>query len=167
MAADAGAVTIDMHDEYIYERLLEETGGRGPDAAIDAVGMESHGLTLDHYIDKVKTIMMMQTDRGHALRQTINCVRKGGTVSVPGVYGGFLDKFPAGALMQKGLTVKTGQTHVHRYVPKLIEEIQRGRIDPSFVITHKLPLGQAPQAYETFRDKKDGCIKVVLKPFDA
>jgi threonine dehydrogenase-like Zn-dependent dehydrogenase len=153
-----------MHDEYIYDRLLELTGGRGPDACIDAVGMEAHGLTLDAMVDRVKAALMLATDRPHALRQAINCCRKGGTVSVPGVYGGFLDKVPFGAAMQKGLTFKSGQTHVHKYVPKLIEHIQKKEIDPSFVITHKLPLSDAPRAYQMFRDKQDGCIKVVLKP---
>jgi threonine dehydrogenase-like Zn-dependent dehydrogenase len=167
MASDGGAVTIDMHDEYVYEKLLEMTGGRGPDSCIDAVGMEAHGLTLDAFYDKVKTMMFMETDRTHALRQVINCCRKGGTVSVPGVYGGLSDKFPVGALMEKGLTLRTGQTHVHRYVNPLIERIRRGEIDPSFVITHRLPLTAAPHAYSIFQKKQDKCIKVVLKPGEA
>jgi threonine dehydrogenase-like Zn-dependent dehydrogenase len=168
MAADAGnVVTIDMRDEYVYDRLLELTGGRGPDACIDAVGMEAHGFTVDAFVDKVKAALMLATDRAHALRQAINCCRKGGVVSVPGVYGGFLDKVPFGAAMQKGLTFRMGQTHVMKYLPRLLKEIEAGRIDPSFVISHTLPIEQAPAAYAMFRDKKDGCTKVVLKPFAA
>jgi threonine dehydrogenase-like Zn-dependent dehydrogenase len=164
MASDAGAVTIDMRDEYVYDKLLDLTGGRGPDACIDAVGMEAHGFTVDAFVDKMKAAAMLATDRPHALRQAINCCRKGGTVSVPGVYGGFIDKLPFGAAMQKGLTFRMGQTHVHKYVPGLIDRIQRGEIDPSFVITHKLPLSEAPHGYEIFQKKRDGCIKIVLKP---
>jgi threonine dehydrogenase-like Zn-dependent dehydrogenase len=115
-------------------------------------------------VDKVKAAAMLATDRPHALRQAINCCRKGGTVSVPGVYGGFVDKLPFGAAMQKGLTFRMGQTHVHKYVPTLIERIRKGEIDPSFVITHKLPLSQAAYGYKMFQEKRDGCIKIVLKP---
>ncbi|RIK73144.1 MAG: glutathione-dependent formaldehyde dehydrogenase [Planctomycetota bacterium] len=165
MAQSAGAETIDMHDQYVYDRLLDITGGIGPDVCIDAVGMEAHGYTaLESFYDKLKTNLFQETERPHALRQAIQCCRKGGTVSVPGVYGGFSDKFPLGALMNKGLTIKTGQTHVHRYVPALLEHIGAGRIDPSFVVTHRLPLSEAPRAYELFRAKQDGCIKVVLDP---
>jgi threonine dehydrogenase-like Zn-dependent dehydrogenase len=164
MARDAGAITIDIHDEYVYERLLDLTGGMGPDVCIDAVGMESHGYTVDAMYDKVKTMAMMETDRPHALRQAIHCCRKGGTLSMPGVYGGLGDKIPLGALMNKGLTIKTGQTHVHKYVPILLDRIRKGEIDPSFVITHRLPLRDAPRGYEMFKNKKDGCIKVVLDP---
>jgi len=164
MARDAGAITIDMHDENVYERLLDLTCGIGPDICVDAVGMEAHGHSVDAIYDKVKTMMMMSTDRVHALRQAIYCCRKGGTLSVPGVYGGFSDKLPFGALMNKGLTVKTGQTHVQKYVPILLEKIQRGEIDPSFVVTHRIPLSQAAAAYDLFRYQKDGCIKVVLDP---
>jgi len=165
MARDGGALTIDMHDEYVYDRLLELTCGIGPDVCIDAVGMEAHGYTmLGSIYDKVKTNLFMETERPHALRQAITCCRKGGTVSIPGVYGGLSDKIPMGALMNKGLTIKTGQTHVHKYVPELLEHIRSGRIDPGFVVTHRLPLSEAPHAYEIFRDKKDGCIKVVLNP---
>ena len=167
MAADAGAVTIDMRDEYVYDKLLELTGGRGPDACIDAVGMEAHGFTVDAFVDKVKAALMLATDRAHALRQAINCCRKGGVVSVPGVYGGLLDKVPFGAAMQKGLTFRMGQTHVMKYLPRLLEHIEAGRIDPSFVISHTLPIDRAPEAYRMFRDKQDGCTKVVLKPFAA
>jgi threonine dehydrogenase-like Zn-dependent dehydrogenase len=165
MARDGGAVTIDMHDEYVYDRLMDTTGGLGPDVCVDAVGMEAHGYTtLEHIYDKVKTNLFMETERPHAIRQAIMCCRKGGTVSMPGVYGGVADKFPLGALMNKALTIKTGQTHVHRYVPELMDHIRQGRIDPSFVVTHRLPLTEAPHAYNIFRAKKDGCIKVVLDP---
>jgi threonine dehydrogenase-like Zn-dependent dehydrogenase len=167
MAEAGGAVTINIDDEWVYEKLLELTGGRGPDACIDAVGMEAHGLTVDAFIDRAKAAFFMATDRPHALRQAINCCRKGGTVSIPGVYGGFLDKIPFGAAMQKGLTFKTGQTHVPRYLKPLTELIQQGKIDPSFVITHKVPLSAAPRMYDTFRRHDDGCIKVVLKPWET
>jgi threonine dehydrogenase-like Zn-dependent dehydrogenase len=165
MARDGGAMTIDMRDEYVYERLMDLTGGLGPDVCIDAVGMEAHGYTaIESLYDKVKTNLFMETERPHAVRQAIMCCRKGGTVSIPGVYGGFSDKFPLGALMNKGLTIKTGQTHVHKYVPKLLDLIRAGRIDPSFVVTHRLPLSQASDAYAMFREKRDGCVKVVLDP---
>jgi threonine dehydrogenase-like Zn-dependent dehydrogenase len=164
MARDAGAITIDMRDENIYERLLDLTGGIGPDICIDAVGMESHGFSADAVYDRVKTAVMLETDRAHVVRQAIRCCRKGGTLSIPGVYGGFPDKIPLGALMNKGLTVKTGQTHVHKYVPALLDLIRKGAIDPSFVVTHRVPLSQAARAYHTFRYQKDGCIKVVLDP---
>ncbi|MFO0790127.1 MAG: zinc-dependent alcohol dehydrogenase [Pirellulales bacterium] len=165
MARDAGAITIDMHSEDVYERLLDLTGGIGPDVCIDAVGMESHGYrALENIYDKVKTNLFMETERPHALRQAILCCRKGGTVSIPGVYGGFADKIPLGALMNKALTIKTGQTHVHRYMPQLLDYVRQGKIDPSFVVTHRMPLSQAAQAYDLFRAKADGCIKVVLDP---
>jgi len=164
MARDAGAITVDIHDEYVYDRLLELTGGIGPDICIDAVGMEAHGYSLDAFYDKVKSMAMMESERPHVVRQAINCCRKAGTVSIPGVYGGLSDKIPMGALMNKGLTIKTGQTHVHKYVPELLDHIRSGRIDPSFVVTHRLPLAEAPRGYEMFREKKDGCIKIVLDP---
>ena len=165
MARDAGAITIDMHDEYVYDRLLDLTGGIGPDVCIDAVGMEAHGSNvLEHVYDKAKTMMLGETERPAALRQAIECCRKGGTVSIPGVYGGASDKVPLGALMNKGLTIKTGQTHVHRFVPELLDFVRQGRIDPSFVVTHRIPLTQAPHGYHLFREKKDGCVKVVLDP---
>ncbi len=165
MARDGGAITIDMHDEYVYDRLLELTGGIGPDICIDAVGMEAHGSTaLESLYDKVKTNLYLETERPHALRQAILCCRKGGTLSIPGVYGGVADKIPLGAIMNKGLTIKTGQTHVHRFVPELLEFIRNRKIDPSFVVTHRLPLSQAPHGYDIFRAKQDGCIKVVLDP---
>ncbi|MGE0756481.1 MAG: zinc-dependent alcohol dehydrogenase [Pirellulaceae bacterium] len=165
MARDAGAITIDMHQEDVYERLRDLTGGIGPDACIDAVGLEGHGYrAIESLYDKVKTNLFMESDRPAAFRQAIECCRKGGTVSVPGVYGGFADKIPLGAMMNKALTIRTGQTHVHRYIPALLEHIQAGRIDPSFVVTHRLPLSEAPRAYDMFRGKTDGCIKVVLDP---
>ena len=164
MAEQAGAITINMADEYIHDRLREMTGGIGPDSCIDAVGMEAHGMTLDAFYDRVATAAYMETDRPHALRQAINCCRKGGTLSIPGVYGGLSDKMPMGALMNKSLTIRTGQTHVMKYLRPLAELILQGKIDPSFVITHRLPLDQAPHAYKIFQKKQDGCIKVVLKP---
>jgi threonine dehydrogenase-like Zn-dependent dehydrogenase len=164
MARDSGATTIDIRGEYVYERLLDLTGGMGPDICIDAVGMEAHGYSVDAVYDKLATWTFMETERPHVIRQTINCCRKGGTVSIPGVYGGVSDKIPMGALMNKGLTIKTGQTHVHKYFPRLLDYVKQGKIDPGFVITHRLPLTQAPEAYKMFREKKDGCIKVVLDP---
>src|SRR5688572_7096984 len=164
MAIDAGAETLDsMHDD-VFHRLKDMTGGLGPDACIDAVGMEAHGAHLDYWYDKAKTMAFMATDRAVTLRQAIHCCRKGGTVSIPGVYGGFIDKVPMGAAFNKGLTLKMGQTHVHKYLPRLLQHIEAGDIDPSFVVTHTVPLDKAPEMYKTFRDKKDGCVKVVLKP---
>jgi threonine dehydrogenase-like Zn-dependent dehydrogenase len=159
-----GAETINFDDDDVFDRLKAKTGGRGPDACIDAVGLEAHGHTLDAYYDKVKTTALLATDRPNALRQAIHACRKGGIVSIPGVYGGFLDKIPFGAAFAKGLTFRMGQTHVMNYMKPLLDRIERGEIDPSFVITHRLPIDQAPDAYKTFRDKQDSCIKVVLKP---
>lgn len=159
------AEVVDFSKEDVNDRLNEMTNGRGPDRCIDAVGAEAHETGgVDAVLDKVKATVMLATDRAHALRQAIFNCRKGGTVSVPGVYIGMVDKVPFGALVNKGLTLKSGQTHVQRYSQPLLEKIERGEIDPSFVITHRLPLSEAPEAYQTFRDKKDGCIKVVLKP---
>ena len=163
MAEAGGAETLDSMDPDLFYTLRDMTGGLGPDACIDAVGMEAHGPHLDYYYDKIKTMAMLSTDRISALRSALHACRKGGTVSVPGVYGGWLDKVPFGAAMNKGLTIKTGQTHVHRYLPKLLRHIENGDIDPSFVITHRASLDDAPAMYKTFRDKKDGCVKVVLK----
>jgi threonine dehydrogenase-like Zn-dependent dehydrogenase len=163
--AEAGrATTINMHDEYIFEKIMQFTGGRGADSVIDAVGMEAHGHTIDAFVDNIKAKALLATDRTHALRQAINCCRKGGTVSTPGVYGGFVDKFPLGAMFGKGLTWKGGQTHTQNYTQRLLEHVQAGDIDPTFVITHRANLSDAPGLYQTFRDKQDGCIKVVLKP---
>ena len=165
MAREKGnAEVIDLTREDVFDRLKTMTGGLGPDACIDAVGLEAHGATLDAYIDKVKAAAFLATDRPNALRQAIHACRKGGIVSIPGVYGGFLDKIPFGAAFQKGLTMKMGQTHVMRYMKPLLDRIERGEIDPSFVITHRVPLEDAPKAYRIFRDKQDHCIKVVLKP---
>jgi threonine dehydrogenase-like Zn-dependent dehydrogenase len=166
MAEEHGkAETINFDKEAVYDKLQEMTKGRGPDRCIDAVGCEAHAAgTIDSVLDKAKATVGLTTDRAHVLREAIMCCRKAGTLSVPGVYVGFPDKVPFGALMNKGLTVKSGQTHVQRYLRPLLDKIEKGEIDPSFVITHKLPLADAPAAYKTFRDKKDGCIKVVLKP---
>ncbi len=159
------AETINFEKEDVYERLQEITGGRGPDRCIDAVGCEAHSTgSVDAVLDKAKVMVMLGTDRAHVLRQALYCCRKGGTVSVPGVYVGMIDNVPFGATMNKGLTIKTGQTHMQRYTKPLLEKIEAGEIDPSFIITHRLSLEEAPEAYKTFRDKKDGCIKVVLKP---
>ena len=145
-------------------RLQEMTKGRGPDRCIDAVGCEAHGRASRRVYDKVKPTVMLEHDRPHVLREAIMCCRKGGTVSIPGVYVGFADKIPMGAFMNKGLTIKTGQTHVQRYMKPLLQKIDDGEIDPSFVITHTCRWTTGPEMYKTFRDKKDGCIKVVLKP---
>src|SRR6201986_2550643 len=164
LARKAGAETLNDEDQGVQEKLRAMTSGRGPDHCIDAVGMEAHGATLDAVYDRVKTALMLETDRSHALRAAIFACAKGGTVSIAGVYGGFLDKFPLGGAFAKGLTLKMGQTNVHRYLPRLLEYIHAGKIDPSFVITHRLPLDQAPDGYKTFHDNKGECIKVVLKP---
>lgn len=155
------------NDENIFDQLKDKTtNGRGPDSCIDAVGMEAHGTSPGEIYDWVKMGLRLATDRPNVLRQAIQACRKGGTVSVPGVYAGFLDKFPFGAAFGKGLTFKMGQTHTQRYLRPLLEHIDKGDIDPSFLITHSLPLDLAPEAYETFKQKRDGCIKVVLKPFE-
>jgi threonine dehydrogenase-like Zn-dependent dehydrogenase len=164
MARAGGADVLDYEKVEIIDALKEMTGGRGPDAVIDAVGMEAHGVNLDSLYDRVTNATMMQTDRPTALRQAILACRKGGTVSIPGVYGGFIDKMPMGAAFGKALTFKMGQTHVHRYLAPLTDMIISGQIDPSFVITHRVPLEKAPEMYQIFRDKQDHCIKVVLKP---
>ncbi len=163
----AGATdTINFaEDPDIVEQLKSLTGGRGPDAVIDAVGMEAaHGHGALHAVERVKQATRAESDRAHALRDAILAVRPGGIVSVIGVYGGLIDKFPSGAFMNKGLTIRTGQCHVHRYLKPLYERIRNGDIDPSFVITHRLELGLAPDGYETFKHKQDECVKVVLKP---
>jgi threonine dehydrogenase-like Zn-dependent dehydrogenase len=164
MAEEVGAETLDSLRDDVFDCLKTMTGGLGPDACIDAVGMEAHGAHLDYWYDKVKTIAFLATDRASALRQAIHCCRKGGTVSIPGVYGGFIDKVPFGAAFAKGLTLRMGQTHVHRYLPRLLRHVENGQIDPSFVVTHRAPLDDAPQLYRTFRAKRDGCVKVILKP---
>ncbi len=164
MAKEQGrAEVLDYEEVSVSEALAELTGGRGPDSCIDAVGMEAHAASPIFAYDRVKQAMMSETDRPIALREALLACRGGGTVSVAGVYGGFLDKVPFGALMNKGLTVKTGQTHVQRYLRPLLQRIEKGEIDPSFVITHRMKLEDAPAAYEMFLEKRDNCEKVVLK----
>ena len=159
------AEVLNFEHDAIHDRLIEMTGGRGPDRCIDAVGAEAHGTaSLDSMIDRAKQAMHLAMDRPHVLRQAIMACRKAGTLSIPGVYIGLLDKIPFGALMNKGLTVKTGQTHVQRYMAPLLQKVENGEIDPSFVITHRIPLEAAPEAYEKFRKKEDDCIKVLIKP---
>jgi len=166
------AEVIDTSTQNVYDTLQEMTGGRGPDRVIDAVGTEAHatgGLmegAINAY-DTVKQKLKLEQDRPQVFREAVKCVRKGGTVSVPGVYIGFADKIPMGTIMNKGLTIKSGQTHMQRYMKPLLQKVVDGEIDPSFVITHTAPLEKAPELYKTFRDKEDGCIKVVLKPHEA
>lgn len=166
MAQEQGkAETINFDNADVYDRLMEMTGGRGPDRCIDAVGTEAHaGGAIGSILDKAKAAVYLATDRPSVLREVIMCCRKGGTISVPGVYVGVVDKIPFGAYMNKGLTMKTGQTHTHRYLAPLLEKVQNGEIDPSFVITHRATLEEGPELYKAFRDKQDGCIKVVMKP---
>ncbi len=156
--------TINYEQQNVYEALADMTGGRGPDACIEAAGMEAHMTGLAGVYDRVKSAIMSETGRPHALREAIMACRNGGTVSVAGVFGGFIDKMPIGSFMNRSITMKTGQTHVQRYMKPLLERIQKGELDPSFVVTHRLPLEDAPSAYKMFRDKQDECIKVVLKP---
>jgi threonine dehydrogenase-like Zn-dependent dehydrogenase len=165
MAQAGGAVPINFETESVIERLEELTGGKGPEKCIDCVGMEAH-ITghLDSMYDRVKQAVMLETDRPHVLREMIYVAQGGGVLSIPGVYGGILDKIPFGAAMNKGLTFRMGQTHVNRWSDDLLRRIEEGQIDPSFVITHSVPLEQGPSMYQTFRDKQDSCIKVVLKP---
>jgi threonine dehydrogenase-like Zn-dependent dehydrogenase len=159
-----GAVTINYEEVNVLEALEEMTGGRGPDACIDAVGMEAHGHGLEYAYDRMKQATMMETDRPIVLREAILACRRGGNLSIAGVYGGFTDKIPFGALMNKGLTVRTGQAHVQHYMRPLLERIQKGEIDPSFVITHRMKLGDAANGYDMFLNKEDECVKVVLTP---
>lgn len=165
MAAAGGAITINFDEESVLERLSDLTDGKGPEKCIDAVGMEAHATrSLDSMYDRVKQAVMLENDRPHVLREMIYVCRPAGTLSVPGVYGGLIDKIPFGAAMNKGLTIRTGQTHVNRWTDDLLERIQEGQIDPSFVITHTASLEDGPDMYKVFGDKTDGCIKVVLKP---
>jgi len=159
-----GAETLNYEEVSILEALKELTGGRGPDACIDAVGMEAHTPGLIGAYDRAKQAMMLETDRPIALREAIMACRNGGVVSVIGVYGGFIDKFPIGSFMNRSLTLRTGQAHVQRYMRPLLERIQRREIDPSFVITHHMPLEDAAEGYAIFKEKQDDCIKIVLKP---
>jgi threonine dehydrogenase-like Zn-dependent dehydrogenase len=162
--AHCQALTVNSEKVDVLEALDEMTAGRGPDACIDAVGLEAHGTTLGALYDRAKASFFLATDRPTVLRQAIMACRKGGILSIPGVYGGLLDKIPFGAAFAKGLTLKMGQTHVHRYMRPLLDRIDRGEIDPSFVITHRFNLSDAPTAYETFLHSKDECVKVVMKP---
>lgn len=165
LAREAGAMTLDFHEEDIYERIQELTRGRGADACIDAVGTEPDATSgLDAMVDRVKVATFMGTDRPHVLRQAIHCCRNFGTVSIVGVYGGLLDKIPMGSAINRGLTFRMAQTPVQRYLPGLLRRIEEGEIDPSFVITHRATLDEGPELYKTFRDRKEGCIKVVLRP---
>ncbi|MFL6202772.1 MAG: zinc-dependent alcohol dehydrogenase [Thermoanaerobaculia bacterium] len=166
LAQSWGRAEIVDYEEVdsVVDTLRELTGGRGPDACIDAVGMEAHGDTLGAMVDKAKQTVRLESDRPHVLRECLLACRKGGTVSIPGVYGGLIDKIPMGASFNKGLTLKMGQTHTHRYMRPLLERIVNGEIDPSRVISHQMSLDEAPDGYETFKHKRDQCIKVVLKP---
>ena len=159
----AGADTLNYEELDVQEALREMTGGRGPDHCIDAVGLEGHAPGMHGAYDKVKTNLMLETDRPPALRQAIMACRSGGTVSVAGVYGGFIDKFPIGAIVNRSLTIKSGQCHVQRYMRPLLQRIQNGEIDPSFIITHRMPLSKASDGFEMFSKKEDECLKVVLK----
>ncbi|MCF7701902.1 zinc-dependent alcohol dehydrogenase [Loktanella sp. M215] len=167
LARDLGADVIDYKQTHVLEALMEMSGGMGPDAVIDAVGMESHGMTPDAVMDDIKQTVGIGADGGHALREAILAVRKGGRVSIPGVYGGFLDKFPLGAMMEKGLQIRTGQTHVQRYLKELLQRIGEGQIDSRFMISHRLPLEDAARGYENFRYNQNDWTKVVLKPSTA
>jgi threonine dehydrogenase-like Zn-dependent dehydrogenase len=169
MAKAGGAdEIINFEEEDVFERLNDMTGGKGPEKCIDAVGLESHATaSFDSVLDRAKQALMLETDRPHVLRQMIFACRPAGVLSIPGVYGGLLDNVPFGALMNKGLTVKTGQTHVNRWAEDLLRRIEEGQIDPSFVITHKVALRDGPQMYKTFREKMDGCVKVFLRPNGA
>jgi threonine dehydrogenase-like Zn-dependent dehydrogenase len=161
---DCGAETLDYEEVDVAEALREMTGGQGPDACIDAVGMEAHAPGLYGAYDRVKQALMLETDRATALREAIQTCGNGGTVSIPGVYGGFIDKMPFGSIMNRSLTIRTGQTHVHRYMQPLLERIEQNEIDPTFIISHRMRLDDAPEAYAMFRDKQDECLKVVLQP---
>ena len=166
MARDKSHADVVNYEEQdnLFETLKEMTGGRGPDHCIDAVGLEAHGTGLGNIYDKTKELARLASDRPNVLRQAIQCCGKGGTISIPGVYGGFLDKFPMGAAFAKGLTFKMGQTHTHKYLAPLMARIEKGEIDPTFVISHRLTLDEAPQGYKMFKEKTDHCTKIVLKP---
>ena len=165
MARKSGAETLNYEELSVLEALKEMTGGRGPDACIDAVGMEAHSTGVQGAYDRVKTALKMETDRPSVLREAILACRNGGTLAVAGVYGGFLDKIPFGAIVNKALTVRSGQTHTHRYMRPLLERIHAGDIDPSFIITHRVGLDEVPKAYDVFRNKEDECVKVVIQPW--
>lgn len=165
MATEKAGATdvINYEAEDVYDALMTMTAGRGPDGCIDAVGLEAHGHGPMFAIDRVKQTLKIQPDRPTALREVIRCCRNGGVVSVIGVYGGFIDSFPMGAIVNRGLTLRAGQCHVHRYMRPLLDRIERGQIDPSFVITHRMSLSEAPEGFDLFMNKRDGCEKVVLK----
>jgi threonine dehydrogenase-like Zn-dependent dehydrogenase len=163
LAKGLGAEILDYREVDVREALFEMTGGIGPDAVIDAVGLEAHGVSIDNIMDQVKSMAFLVTDRAHVFREAVLSVRKGGRVSVPGVYGGLADKFPVGAFMEKGLTMKTGQTHVHRYLKPLLEQIEQGKVDTTFLISHHAPLEQAPEMYKHWHDDQDQYTKIVLK----
>jgi threonine dehydrogenase-like Zn-dependent dehydrogenase len=165
MAEAAGAIPINFEEESTVERLNDLTGGKGPEKCVDAVGLEAHATgSIDAMYDRAKQAMMMETDRPHVLREMIYVCRPAGIISIPGVYGGLIDKVPIGVAMNKGLTLRMGQTHVRRWTDDLLKRINDGEIDPSFVITHTAKLSDGPEMYNVFRDKRDSCIKVVLKP---
>jgi threonine dehydrogenase-like Zn-dependent dehydrogenase len=164
LAKSLGAEVINFEEVDVREALVEMTGGIGPDACIDAVGMESHGVTVDSVMDKVKASVKLVTDQTHGLRQVIIACRKGGKISIPGVYGGVTDKFPIGALMEKGLSVKSGQTHVQKYMPQLLNMILEGKLDTTFLISHRMSLEEAPTGYKMFKERQNEVTKVVLKP---
>jgi len=169
MARSIGAVTLNYSEEdvSVLTALKDLTGGIGPDACIDAVGLEAHSAQLQGVYDKVKVALMLETDRASVLRQAIQAVRKGGTLSIPGVYGGLLDKIPFGAAFGKGITMKMGQTNMHNYMKPLLERIEKGQIDPSYIISHRINLEQAPEMYKIWRDKKEKATKIVIDPWAA
>jgi threonine dehydrogenase-like Zn-dependent dehydrogenase len=161
----SGAETINYEDVDVNDTLKDMTGGRGPDKCIEAVGMEAHhGTAVINAYDRTKQTIRAETERPHALRQAITCCRSGGIVAVIGAYGGFVDKFPIGTVMNRSLTIRSGQCHVQRYMQPLLDHIEAGRLDPTFIVTHRLPLDDAPHGYRTFKHKEDGCVKVVLTP---
>jgi threonine dehydrogenase-like Zn-dependent dehydrogenase len=167
MARSLGAITVDYSDEdvAVLGALKDLTGGTGPDSCIDAVGLEAHSAQLQGTYDKIKIALMMETDRPSVLRQAIQSVRKGGTLSIPGVYGGLLDKVPFGAAFGKGITMKMGQTNMHNYMEPLLERIEKGQIDPSYIISHRITLEQAPEMYKVWRDKRENVTKIVIDPW--
>lgn len=167
LARKFGAETINYEQSKVYEALQDMTGGIGPDASMDCVGLEAHGAFADNIWNQIKVSTFLGTDRGHVIRQVIMATRKGGRVSMPGVYGGLLDKFPLGASMQKGLTLKTGQTHVQRYLRPLYTAIAEGKIDSTFLISHRMSLAEGPEGYEKFHDEQNTYTKIVLKPGQA
>jgi len=169
LARNLGAITVDYSDEdtSVLTALKDLSGGIGPDGCIDAVGLESHFSDLQGIYDAVKTTLLLETDRPGVLRQAIQAVRKGGTLSIPGVYGGMLDKVPFGAAFGKGITMKMGQTHMHKHMKPLLERVEKGQIDPSFIISHRITLDDAPEMYKVWRDKKERVTKIVIDPWAA